>query len=96
MSTRTIPLKRAFDILLESTAVVINGNALMYPSLDQLTGEDENEFLYVSWEDDGLEYTARFVEENNREVLVENGTLVLKDSDGDEVRIQPLVEMKID
>jgi hypothetical protein len=96
MSTRTIPLKRAFDILLESTAVVIDGNVLLYPSLDQLTGEDENEFLYVGWEYEGLEYNIRFVEENNREVLVENGTLILKDSDDDEVRIQPLVEMKID
>jgi hypothetical protein len=86
---KKIPLKQAFNRLRECAAVIVENNALIYPSLDEITGDKENEFLYLSWEEDGLSYNVKFVEENNSIVSVsDDGCLMLLiDNEGDRVQL---------
>lgn len=86
---KKIPLKQAFNRLRECAAVIVENNALMYPSLDEITGDKENEFLYLSWEEEGSSYNIKFVEENNSTVSVsDDGCLMLlKDNEGDRVQL---------
>ena len=81
---KTIVLKKVYEILLEATAVIIDENALVYPCVAELTGENENEFLYLSWEDDGHDYSLKFREGDNLVADVEGCCLYLFDTDGEE------------
>jgi hypothetical protein len=87
---KKIPLKQAYNRLRECSAVIVDNDVVTYPSLADLTGEKENEFLYVSWDDDaGFTYAVKFVEENNQEVKVtDDGCLMLLvDNEGSKVQL---------
>ena len=43
-----IKLHRAFDLLSGCSAVIIDSDFLVYPSMAELEGEDENEFMMLS------------------------------------------------
>jgi len=79
-----ITLKEAYQILENASAVIIDENALVYPSLWELDGTDENEFLYLSWEEGGTDYSLKFAEGDNREVEVSGCCLFLYDTDADD------------
>lgn len=94
---KNITLKEAYVILSNATAVIINENALVYPSLWELSGEEENEFLYLSWEDDGHDYSLKFTEGDNFTVKVKGCNLYLYDSDAnddDEITILTILAPK--
>jgi hypothetical protein len=79
---KTIPLEEAYKMLEESSAIIVDNNGLMYPSVWGLTGDDSNEFLYLSWTDgDYNEFNLQFVEGDNLEVEVSGSSLFLKDKD---------------
>ena len=93
----TIPLSKAFELIESCAAVIVNRDALMYPSFDDLTGDDDNEFLYLGWMDsDGLEYRIKCVEGNNQNVEVENGNLILIDDEGEPFELTLLNANKIE
>ena len=90
----TIPLAEAVRILKEADAVIADlegGATVLFPGLEDLTGNPENEFLHLSCESEGESYSATFAEENNATVEVEDGdTLLFEDTEGCEVAITPL------
>ena len=93
---KTIPLKHAHELIEGAPAVIVNHDALMYPSVEDLNGEPDNEFLYVSWTDaDGLLFEIKAVEENNQNVKVtDQGDLILVDDAGDEFEMT-LLKMNV-
>ena len=72
---KIITLKEAYNILQDASAVIIDDNVLVYPALDMIEGSDENEFLYLSWDDEGLGYEVKFCEGDNQEVEVAGSSL---------------------
>ena len=76
---KSISLKKAYRILEDAVAVIVNEHALVYPSLWELNGEKNNPFLYLSWDDNGNEYTLTFSEDDNKKVEVEGCNLYLYD-----------------
>jgi hypothetical protein len=85
---KTIPLTKAQEILQNSAAIIVDNDVVIYGSGDDLNGDDENEFLYLSWSDDmGREYSVKFREGENRSVAVHNSSMFLIDNEGDEVQL---------
>lgn len=76
-----IPLQKAFEILEDASAVIINDSVLVYPSLSDLKDDELNEFLYFQWEEEGLEYNLKFNEGDNQEVEVIGSSMFLYDTD---------------
>lgn len=83
-----------FTELIDSAyAVAIDDDVLVYPSTSEVTGDPENEILYLSWEIDGLEYSVRVCEETVRDTArIERGEdgvdrLVFKDEDESDIRL---------
>ena len=84
---KTITLEKAYDILKRCSAV-IHDNVVIYPGNADLTGDDDNEFLYLHWENDEcLNYATRFTEGPNRAIKVSGSTMFLIDHEGDETEI---------
>lgn len=84
---RVITLQEAYDLIENASAVIIDGNALCYPSLDELTGEDHNEWLYCSWTDgEGYDYYVKFIEEPT-EILFDGKTIYMKDNEDEDTEI---------
>jgi hypothetical protein len=86
---KTITLKQAFNRLKESSAVIVDNDALVYPSLADIENNPENQFLYLFWELDGQEYSVKCIEQNNQTVKVtDDGSLMLlKDMEGDKFQL---------
>ena len=82
---KTIPLAQAFEIISNASAIIINvdSNPVVYPSLYELGGDESNEFLYLEWEQEYLEYSLKFRQEDNQSVKVEGASIYLLDTDAD-------------
>ena len=78
---KKITLKEAFQILEDASAVIINDSVLVYPSLSDLEDDELNEFLYLEWDEGGLEYNLKFNEGDNQEVSVVGLSMFLYDTD---------------
>jgi len=77
---KTIKLEQAFEILEDCSAIIHD--------IADLSGDDDNEFLYISWEnDEHLNYAIRFTEGPNRSIKVSGSSMFLVDHEGDETRI---------
>jgi len=87
---KKITLKEAYNILEQASAVIINDDVVLYPSLQELEDDDTNDFLYFRWDDGGLEYTLKFCEGDNQEVEISGASMFLYDTDanGDEDHTQ--------
>ena len=83
---KTITLEEAFKLLQDKAhAVIIGDDLLLHHTLAALTGEDENQFMYLSWmEEDGREYSLKFCEGDNRTVTVIGSSMFLYDTDANE------------
>jgi hypothetical protein len=86
---KTIGLKQAYNRLQESAAVIVDNDALVYPSLGGIENNPENEFLYLSWEVEGQEYRVKCIEKNNQTVKVsdEGAVMLLEDDEGDKLEL---------
>lgn len=93
--TKEISLKEAYDILQECSAVVIDDNVLVYPSLDEITGDLKNEFLSLAWQEDGEEFQVNFLEGQNQKVQVSGCSLFLVDSEGEDNQLTILEPKKL-
>lgn len=92
---KTISLQKAFELLQDCSAIIID-NIVTYPSLDEICNDKDNEFLYISWEDDGLEFCTKFTEENNQTVKINDNVMFLTDYEGDEIEIKLLCPMELE
>ncbi len=91
---KKITLQEAFELIGNASAIILNDDALMYPSLWELTGESDNEWLYLGWDDeDGYEYRVTFIEET-QDIYFDGTTITMMDSEGDEVDIKLLIPLK--
>jgi hypothetical protein len=92
---KKITLQEAYELIGNASAVIIDDNALMYPSLWELTGEADNEWLYLGWDDeDGNEYAIKFIEEEQG-ICFDGSIITMNDSEGDEVDIKLLIPMDL-
>jgi len=83
-----IALESAFFMLEDCSAISLEDSELMYPALSDLTGSDENEFMYLQWTDSkGLTYSTKFEEGFNLEVEVSKNIMTLIDSEGYEMSL---------
>lgn len=90
--TKSIPLHEAVALLKSADAVQADlcGACVMFPGGLDLTGEDDNEFLSLHAESEGLEYDVTFAEGNNRTVEVDGHDLVFTDTEDNGVIVTPL------
>jgi hypothetical protein len=97
---KTISLDQAYHILENAFAVIVDDNVLVYFSLSQLTDDDDNEFMYLSWTDYGREYNLKFTQGDNPSVRIEGSSMFLYDTDStnehDHTQITVLVPQKLD
>lgn len=93
---KTIPLKKAYELLENSSGVVIDDNVLVYPSLAEIEDSDENEFLYLSWQDEGLTYSVKFQEGENINVKISGSSMFLTDHEGEETQLSLLSPMALE
>ena len=86
---KKIGLKEAYRRLVDSAAVIVDNDALVYPSLGGIENNPENEFLYLSWEEYGRKHSVRCMEQNNQTIKVtDDGSLMLlEDMEGDRVQL---------
>jgi hypothetical protein len=90
---KKITLNHAHILLQNASGIVISDTPdPLLPCYAELDGSDENEFLYITWEDDiGQEYYLKFNEGENREVTISGSSMFLIDNEGEEVQITLLV-----
>jgi len=90
---KELTAREVYDVLSNSTAVIIDDDALVYPSLDDLTGDPDNVFVCFSWlDEEGNEYNFAVIEGTSH-YMDEDGNLILLDEVGDKVKITPLFKM---
>lgn len=89
------------DLIDSAYAVAVDDDVLVYPSTSEVTGDPENEILYLSWEIDGQIYSVRVCEETVRDTArIEHGEdgidrLAFKDETEGDVYLTLLHPMKI-
>jgi hypothetical protein len=88
---KTITLQEAYTLIENASAIIFDDNALMYPSLGDLTGHSCNEWLYLEWEEDDNIYKITFIEEP--EIKFDGTSIYMCDSNGDECELTLLVPM---
>jgi hypothetical protein len=75
---KTIPLKEAHKMLVESTAVVISDGSVIRHFVTALDGLKDNKFLQISWRTIvGSDYTLYFTEGDNQQIRVEGEKMTL-------------------
>lgn len=86
---KSIGLKEAHKRLVDSAAVIVDNDALVYPSLSEIENNPENQFLYLFWELDGQEYSVKCIEQNNQTVKVsdDGALMILEDMEGDRFQL---------
>ena len=77
---KKITLKEAYHILEDASAVIIDDDVVLYPSLEPISGDELHEFLFFRWDDGGLEFTLKFLEGDNQEVKVSGSSILLIDT----------------
>jgi len=94
---KTIPLHKAFNWLVASSAVIWDDNFLSYLSTSQLTDDPENEFLYLSATDEeGNEFSVKFKQGNNETVKVCGNSMFLVDDEGDTIQLTLLDPINVE
>lgn len=81
-----IKLFEAHAYLSECVAVITQEQDICHPHVENLKGEEDNEFLFIAWIGMGGDvYNTKFTEGENSEVEIADGhTLILTDYEGDE------------
>ena len=93
---KTIELKEAHEIIRNCSAIIVDDDFLIYSSLTELEGHDDNEFMYLSWDMGDNDYSAKFNERLNFEIDVEGNSMYLFDISGDKYKITPLFPQEIE
>jgi hypothetical protein len=90
---KKITLHQAHILLQNASGILISDTPdPLLPCYAELDGNADNEFLYITWQnDDGEHYYVKFAEGENREVTISGCSMFLIDNEGDEVQITLLV-----
>lgn len=95
MNSKIITLEKAFELLQNAEAIILDADALIYPALDEVNGDDDNEFMYCSWDSEGVEYNVKFAEGANAEVTLYEDYMVLIDTEGQACSVKLLTTMSL-
>lgn len=87
---KIITLQEAYDILENCAGIIVEDHIITYPSLSRIIDSDESEFLYIQWEDEGVQYSLKFQEGENRKIKIIGSSMFLIDDEGDEQQITVL------
>ncbi len=82
-----IKLQEALDLLRTADVVrVTDMDGFIEPRIlfSDVEGKPDNEFMYISWDDEHNEFAVRFLEEGNAEVEREGNRIVIVDGEGSE------------
>lgn len=84
-----ITLKQAHKLLEDCTAVIVEDNKLVRPSMAELNGNEENEFMCLRWSDSlGQEYAETFLEGPNNKIELHGSSLFpVGDCNGDQMQV---------
>lgn len=94
---KQISLTEAFRFLKNCRTVVVDQYYLVYPSLEDLNGDPDNQFLYLSWvDDDARSYAIVVAEGQNQSVTIHGTVMTLTDMEGDRFTITLLTEMELE
>ena len=94
---KTITLEEAHKILENCAGVIADNCNFAYRHMADLEGSDENQFLYLSWDDnEGQCYDIKFAEGENKEVKVSGSSMFLIDIEGDEEQLTILQEANLE
>ena len=52
-----------------------------------ITNDGDNEVLYLGWQIHGNDYRIKFTEDGLNEAVIEDGDLVIEDTDGDSIKL---------
>jgi hypothetical protein len=83
---KLISIVKAHEILSNAKIVVVDGK-IAYPTLATLTGQPENEFLYLSYKVNGESYSTKFQEGENVQIKISGSSIFLIDFEGDQMDI---------
>jgi hypothetical protein len=81
--TMKIPLQKAVNLLHDCSAIILDDDALVYPSLDDIVDDQDNQFMYCEWEVAGCTFNSKFIEGNNKEVDIRDNYMILIDIEGE-------------
>ena len=82
-----IKLQEALDLIQAADVVrVTDMDGFIEPiiSFSDVEGKPDNEFMYMTWDDEHDEFGARFLEEHNTEVERDGNKIAITDSEGSE------------
>lgn len=79
-----ITLEKAEALLEECAGVQIDGNLVSF-SMSDLEGQEDNQWLHLSWEDEFDEFSISFDERANPRIA--KGELILTDTEGEDVAL---------
>ncbi len=88
---QAITLQEAYRLIEQSSAAIIDDHALCFPALSELTGDNENQWLYFSWTDEDCDYSSSFIEEPT-EIFFDGSSIHMEDSEGLYTKITLLVK----
>ena len=77
-----ITLQQTYDLISQCLALEVDGEYICFPSLDELNGEPDNEWLYISSANDSEGYGTKFIEED-QEITLEGSTITMLDYQGE-------------
>ena len=88
-------LKQAIAALQRCSAVIWGDSFLTLPNVSNPSGEG-NEFLTLETVDEeGREFSASFLEEDNQEVTVADSSMFLTDSGGEDIQVTLLNPVRV-
>ena len=89
-------LDDALDTLQSCSALILDGDILMYPRIIREIRNDDNEKLfYLEWIEGEQSYEICFLENDNQVVGYSGSNMFLTDENGEEVQITILTEKRI-
>jgi hypothetical protein len=93
---KSISLQRAYDLVEEAAAVIVNHDGLTYPQLEDLIGDPDNEWLYLRWADnDWNTFSVVFNESANPRINMD-GNLVMTDHEGEDTILSLLRRIELE
>ena len=87
-----VSLQQAYNIIEQANAVIVADDLLVYPGLSDITGEEDNQFLYCGNGD----YSYKFEEGANQEVDIVGSSMFLTDNEGDSIKITILSHQEVE
>lgn len=78
-----ISLKKAYELLENCSAIMVDANALVYPVMyEQGIKSNNHDFMELKWEADDSYYEITFSKDENEEVEIQCDCMFLKEEDG--------------